>query len=269
MIVVLVIAAALAALVAALWLIGAREPVLRGTGPVWFIALRGGEGDPLATGMRLLWSSNADLAFIGAENAYWTRFLVVAGEGATPLSRKAFDDAYVARIRLLAPPRIALGVVRLLVILGVLSRPSTANVATDAQTLGFKQALMPSAAAIANLLARPPSYAPAMVNFLTYFDQAKYDQGGSGRAAYRRYGLVAMRTVFRTGGQLLFYSAVTEVVRQAKAWPAGGAWHDVAAMRYPNPPAILSMEHVPEYRAALAHRDAGLERTVVIASTPT
>jgi hypothetical protein len=38
-----------------------------------------------------------------------------------------------------------------------------------------------------------------------------------------------------------------------------------AAMRYP-PRVILSMEHVPEYRAALAHRDAGLEGTVVIAT---
>jgi hypothetical protein len=58
------------------------------------------------------------------------------------------------------------------------------------------------------------------------------------------------------------------VLREAKAGPTIGCWHDVAAMRYPNPPAILTMEHVPEYRAALHHRDAGLERTVVIASTP-
>jgi len=38
-------------------------------------------------------------------------------------------------------------------------------------------------------------------------------------------------------------------------------------MRYPSPAAILTMENVADYRAALHHRDAGLERTVVIAST--
>ena len=38
-------------------------------------------------------------------------------------------------------------------------------------------------------------------------------------------------------------------------------------MHYPNPAAILTMEHAPDYRDALHHRDAGLERTVVIAST--
>jgi hypothetical protein len=41
----------------------------------------------------------------------------------------------------------------------------------------------------------------------------------------------------------------------------------IAAMQYPNPPAILSMEHALDYRAALDHRDAGLERTLVVAST--
>lgn len=248
--------------VAGVWLIGAREPALREKGPVWFIAQRGGDG-ALASGVRKLWSSTSDQVFIGGDDPYWTRFILAAGDGATPLASENFDDAYVARVRLFAPPRMALGLMRVLVATGVLSRPSTENVATDAQTIGFNPALMPSASAIAALLARPATYAPAMVNFL------RYTRDGAGRGDYRKYGLVAMRTVFRTGGALLFYGAVTEIVRHAKAWPAGSLWHDVAAMRYPSPPAILSMEHVPAYRAALVHRDAGLERTVVIASTPT
>jgi hypothetical protein len=66
----------------------------------------------------------------------------------------------------------------------------------------------------------------------------------------------------------LFYGAVAEVAHAPKSGPTVGAWHDIAAMRYPNPRAILSMEHVPEYRAALKHRDDGLARTVVIASSP-
>jgi len=192
----------------------------------------------------------------------------VTGAGATPLAGETFEDAYVARLKLFTPPKIALGLIRTLIALGVLSRPSTENVALDAQSIGFRPDVMPSAKAIETLLSRPADYAPAMVNFLKYYETAQYEPGGSGRAAYRRYGTVAMRTVFRTGGHLLFYGRVIEVVRAASDGPTVGAWDDVAAMRYPNPPAILSMEHVPAYRAALHHRDAGLERTVVIASTP-
>jgi uncharacterized protein (DUF1330 family) len=83
-----------------------------------------------------------------------------------------------------------------------------------------------------------------------------------------RYGIVAMRTVYRTGGHLLFTGRILSVLREAKAGPTIGRWDDVAAMRYPNPPAILSMEHAPDYHAALDDRDAGLERTMVIATTP-
>lgn len=270
MLIALIIIAAVAALVLLLQSAGAAEPVYRikAEGAVWFVALRGGEQAKLAAGVKTLWSSRADFALIGANEAYWSRFLIVTGPGATPLADEAFEDAYVARLRVFTPPKIALGIVRTLIALGVLSRPSTENVATDAQSLGFRPDVMPSASAIARLLEKPASYSPAMVNFLKYYETAKYARGGSGRAAYARYGQVAMRTVFRTGGQLLFYGAVVEVVRAAKAGPTLSEWDDVAAMRYPNPPAILSMEHVPEYRAALHHRDAGLERTVVIASTP-
>ncbi len=247
-------------LVGGIWLIGAREPVVREKGQVWFVALRG--GGALAPHARVLWSSTADQVFIGdGDDPYWTRFVIAAGECQTPLADESHDDAYVARVRLFAPPRIALGLIRVLCVTGLLSRPPTDNVATDVQSIGFNPDHMPSAGAISALLARSATYAPAMVNFL------RYTRDGAGRADYRKYGIVAMRTVFRTGGALLFYGAVTEIVRHAKAWPAGSLWHDVAAMRYPTPPAILSMEHVPAYRAALVHRDAGLERTVVIATT--
>ena len=254
---------ALAVAALALWLIGGEEPVYRLREARWFIAVRG-ETPPLPHGARLVWSAAADFPLIGAEDAYWSRFLLVAGDA--PPNMAACDDAYVARLRMFAPPRMALGLLRVLIATGVLTRPETGDVAADAQQLGFRADVMPGAGAIANLLARADDYAPAMVNFLSYYDAAR-DGQGTGAAAYRRYGMVAMRTVYRTGGHLLFYGAVEEVVRVARAGPTMGVWNDIAAMRYPNPRAILSMEHVPEYRAALKHRDAGLDRTVVIAST--
>lgn len=266
MTVLLTILGVLVGVAALLWLIGANEPVYKATtkGPAWFVALKGPAN--LAPGARSLWSSAADFALIGANEPYWTRFHIVASETNPLPDDAAVEDAFVARIAMTAPPKLALGILRTLIAIGVLSRPPTGDVAHDGQGMGFRDDVMPNAKAVETLLAQPASYAPSMVNFLHYYDTAKYARGGSGKAAYQRYGAVALKTVHRTGGALLFYGSVTEIVRAAKAGPCVGVWDDVAAMRYSNPAGILSMERVPEYRAALGHRDAGLERTVVIAS---
>jgi len=258
---------AIAALAGALWLIGAREPVyaIARRGPAWFVALKRGGSTmlDLAPNVQATWRSRADLAFIGADAPYWTEFMILTGgdSSKSPLTLGPdVADAFIARVDLLRPPALVFGMLKLLIALGILSRPQGA-VLTDAQALGFNPAFMPSAASIAALLARPQSYAPAMVNFLEY-------KPDGGARAYMRYGRVAMRTVYRTGGRLLFYGRVVEIVRAAQAGPAVGLWHDVAAMQYSRPDAILSMEHAPDYRAVLPDRDAGLQRTVVIASTP-
>ncbi|MBN8606212.1 MAG: DUF1330 domain-containing protein [Caulobacterales bacterium] len=264
----------IAAALALVWVIGAREPVFANSrgAPVWFVAWKGARAPRLADGVRLNWTSHADFALIGTAEAYWTRFYILSGgaPGATPIDLGEADDAYVARLKVFTPPRFALGMLRVLTALGVLSKPK-GEITHDVQALGFRSDVMPSASAIAQLLAKPADYSPCMVNFLGYYGAARYKERradpGTGAAAYRRYGMVAMRTVYRTGGTLLFYGAVEEVLREAMAGPSVGAWHDIAAMRYPNPAAILSMEHAPEYRAALHHRDAGLDRTIVIAST--
>jgi hypothetical protein len=203
-------------------------------------------------------------------NPYWSCFYILAGgdHARLPIDLGNAEDAYVARVTLGAPTKLALGVLRVLVVLGILSRPARAA-SHHVQAKGYRAELMPNQGAIARLLEQPPSYAPSMVNFLNYFPSARYadDSASSGRAAYARYGMVTLRTVYRTGGHLLFYGRVTQLLREASNGPTTGAWSDVAAMHYPNPSAILSMEHIAAYRAALHHRDAGLESTVVIAST--
>lgn len=269
----LIILAAIAALAMALWLIGAREPVyaISAGEPQWFIAIRG-EAGALAPGVNERWSSASDFALIGASDAYWRRFIIASGGDPhrMPIALDGAEDAFVARIKLRRPPRLLLGVLKALIWCGVLSKPH-GPIVRDAQSLSFRADVMPGAEAISRLLAQPPSYAPAMVNFLAYHARAQYRGGAhdiSGRLAYMRYGVIAMRTVYRTGGHLLFAGRILSVLREAKAGPTTGRWDDVAAMRYPNPPAILSMEHAPDYHAALDDRDAGLERTVVIATTP-
>jgi hypothetical protein len=265
--------AALAAFGALIWLIGAQEPVYdlsAGNEPHWFIAIRGGSGQ-LGANVTQLFESRADFSFIGPDDAYWHRFIIASGGDASalPIDLGNAQDAYVARVTLRRPPRIVLGILKTLVTLGVLTKPK-GPIARNPQDLGFRADLMPGAEPIARLLAQPPSYAPAMINFLAYKPQASYADGRetvSGRTAYARYGLVALRTVYRTGGRLLFAGRIAAVLREATAGPAIGHWDDVAAMQYPDPAAILSMEHAPDYNGALAHRDAGLKRTLVIAST--
>lgn len=269
----LIIVAALAALAIALWLIAAREPVyaISDGEPQWFIAIRGEVG-ALAPAVSERWSSVSDFALIGAGDPYWRRFIIASGGDSQrmPITLDGAEDAFVARIKLRRPPRLLLGVLKTLIWCGVLSKPY-GPIVRDAQSLSSRAELMPGAEAISRLLAQPPGYAPAMVNFLAYHPRAQYRGGAgdvSGRLAYMRYGVVAMRTVYRTGGHLLFAGRILAVLREARAGPTLGRWDDVAAMRYPNPPAILSMEHAPDYHAALDDRDAGLERTVVIATTP-
>ena len=261
----LIVLACVAALIVLAWTIGAREPVfaISKPGPAWFVALKRARPGllDLAPGVIVAWAARADFAFIG-EDAYWSDFLMLTGGQAdkAPLTLGAeVQDAFIARMNLMRPPKLALGALRLLVATGLLPRPRGPLI-RDASALG-EAAHLPSNEAIAALLTRPQSYAPAMVNFLQY-------KSVGGAAAYARYGRVAMRTVYRTGGRLLFYGRIAEVVRAARAGPCAGLWDDVGVMRYNRPEAILSMEHARDYRAALHHRDAGLERTVVVASTP-
>ncbi|WP_374345685.1 hypothetical protein [Phenylobacterium sp.] len=263
--------ALVATLVAIVWLIGASEPVQRlgVASPAWFVMLKGGEAPSLAPGVRLRWRSRIDAPMI-ADEAYWDTCLILTGgaHDADPLILGSGTvDAYIARIDLLAPPALALGVLRVLVTLGVLAKPKDAPV-TDPATLGFRTDIMPTKANTEALIARPASYRPAMVNFLKYFETARYKDGrpSTGAEAYRRYGAVALQTVYRVGGTLQFYGRVRDVLREPDAGPTVGAWDDVAVMLYPNPAAIATMEQVPVYHAALHHRDAGLDRTVLLAS---
>jgi hypothetical protein len=270
----IVLTAALAmACLAGLWIVGAQEQVYSIASGDWFVAVRdkpGGPAPAFTEGVSCKWSAGADFAFIGPDDAYWSRFYILAGGDPrhTPIELSGAEDAYIARIKLFAPPRLALGALRVLIAVGILSKPR-GDVGGDVQAKGYRAELMPNQTAVARLLAQPAKYAPAMVNFLRYYPAARYKDGAaaSGRRAYTRYGMVALRTVYRTGGRLLFFGNVLDVFREASNGPTTGGWNDIAAMHYPNPAAILSMEHVADYRAALHHRDAGLDRTVVIASS--
>ncbi len=266
---------AMIALIGAIYWVGSREPIYAAT-PVSdqeFLAIRFKDvTKPFNLGDDAHWQSQSFLPFIGSESAYWHGFaLLPVGHGMTLLEDLGsnVEDAYLARIKSSIPPKLALGFLRVLHLSGITPPPSEE---IDAAEVADRSPFLPSEEAVQQLLAQPRSYHPAMVNFLAYKEEADYPatdperSPSTGREAYARYGKVALQTVYRTGGHLLFYARIEEVLRAADSATAGRKWDEIAAMLYTSPPAILSMDQVPSYRAALDHREAGLARTIVIAT---
>lgn len=85
-----------------------------------------------------------------------------------------------------------------------------------------------------------------------------------GASEYDRYGDAAARMIGETGGTLLYAGRCDQVL----IGDAGEGWDAVAIVEYPSRRAFLEMVSRKDYRQAHAHRDAGLERTVVLATVP-
>jgi hypothetical protein len=275
------IVALVAATGLAVWILGKNELIhaVSDEAPAWFVAIRFRpdatlQAVQLPMGVRRKWSARADFTFVGEGERYWDQFMILAGaprDSKLPVFLSGqIEDAYVARLKLQRPPVPILGVLRLLHVTGIRRMPR-GEILVDPAHMGARPDAMPTKDSISHLLARDNSYRPAMVNFLSYLPSANYAADGdtslSGRKAYGLYGLVALQTVYGTGGRLMFFGRVEEVLLEPKAGPTIGRWDDIAAMEYTEPKAILTMEQIPRYRAALKHRDAGLDRTVIIAST--
>jgi uncharacterized protein (DUF1330 family) len=108
------------------------------------------------------------------------------------------------------------------------------------------------------------------LNLLRYRDSARYPPGHdmaernlSGADAYALYGAVALRHVGQRGGCLTLLNDVEQDIIGD-----GAGWDQIAIMEYPSTDAFLDMVRDLDYTAALVHRDAGLEKTVVLVTRP-
>jgi len=129
----------------------------------------------------------------------------------------------------------------------------------------------PTEAQLRALLQRPDDGPVQMVNLLKFRDRASYPAGhplagaagGTGAEAYMRYGAVAGRTIAAYGGRIVLLANGEQVI-------IGEApeWDQTVVVEYPSRAAFVDMILDAEYQAAHPHRRAGLERTVVIATTP-
>ena len=106
------------------------------------------------------------------------------------------------------------------------------------------------------LAAAPDEGAVVMLNLL------KFKEGGAD--TYLRYGDAAIGMVEERGGRVLWSGRAEQVLIGDPA----ADWDVVVLVEYPSRAAFVEMVSSPEYLEAHADREAGLERTVVLACSP-
>jgi hypothetical protein len=124
----------------------------------------------------------------------------------------------------------------------------------------------PTAELLASLGKRTDDAPFVALNLNRYRRRAEYPAGTpdadvSGRAAYLRYGIIAVAAILSVGGRVLWAADAEEI--------AIGCAHDrfdeVVAVWYPNRAAFLQLESFPGYREAFElHRRASVEHATLL-----
>ena len=128
--------------------------------------------------------------------------------------------------------------------------------------------VIPSTDQIEMMMNDGPKGPMVMVNLLKYRDKAAYDSNRaeakenlSGRDAYQRYGMVALQHVMKRGGKIVWGGRQNFVMIGELE---DNDWDEVVCVQYPSRDAFLDMTQDADYLAAHHHREAGLERTVLL-----
>jgi uncharacterized protein (DUF1330 family) len=103
-----------------------------------------------------------------------------------------------------------------------------------------------------------------MLNLLKFKTKAE-GEDGTGAEAYGRYGARVVKMIEAVGGKVLWSGRPESVLIGDSA----DEWDVVALVQYPTPKALFEMGLMPEYQEIHKHREAGLDRTVLIACAPT
>ena len=113
-------------------------------------------------------------------------------------------------------------------------------------------------------LASAPDDGPVvMLNLLKFKEQAD-DARETGAEAYRQYSDAAVAMIEERGGKVIWAGHADQILIGDPAED----WDQVLLVQYPSRAAFIDMVTQPEYEEAHAHRESGLERTVVVACTP-
>lgn len=120
--------------------------------------------------------------------------------------------------------------------------------------------IVPNQEAFRTLMADPDQSPIVMLNLLK-FKAVAAGAGGTGADAYRRYGDAVTKLVEARGGRVLWMGKPAHVL----VGEPSDEWDAVAIVQYPSPRAFIEMATSAEYQRIHGDREAGLERTALIA----
>jgi len=130
-------------------------------------------------------------------------------------------------------------------------------------------ALYPTEDQVAKFAAGDPDRPIQMLNLLKYRDRAIYTQpvdnpDCSGREAYKRYITAAGKSIQDVEGTLSWYGTIGNLLIGG----AGDDWDEALIVEYPTRNHLLRMFADPDYQATTIHREAALERTIILECAP-
>ncbi len=117
-------------------------------------------------------------------------------------------------------------------------------------------AIRPTKQQIFELINAPDESPVAMLNLLKFKPR-------TGAVEYNKYGDSVVRMVEATGGKILWMGRVDQTL----IGPTDEDWDAIALVQYPSRKAFIEMTSTKDYEGAYEHREAGLERTLVLACT--
>jgi hypothetical protein len=231
-----------------------------------------------AAGGGLVWSARAERLVIGDGELHWTHAALAQGpseRGILEVLRRSARGAGLLEVasrrfqrqRLPTSARVLLGLMRFV---GRWRRPAPPDASMFELPAGLApSALNPPIERLRELAADRSPAAAFMINLLAYRERAEYPEasrsaGSSGRAAYRRYGAVAARSVALLGGAIQHIGRLEGGIGDPPGLATSGSWDELAIVRYPRPSSLVQLDQMPGYARALAHRNAGLARTALV-----
>ncbi len=127
----------------------------------------------------------------------------------------------------------------------------------------------PTADQVRALRDKGPDGPVVMVNLLKFRAAAQYPEGStvapcSGQDAYARYQTAFTETVGGVSHAKVLYDGPVNQVFIGMAGGPDTDWDKVLIVQYPSRQHFLAMMADGQYRDALVHRYAGLERTVLL-----
>jgi len=117
-------------------------------------------------------------------------------------------------------------------------------------------AIRPTKEQILELINTPDEGPVTMLNLLKF-------KARDGAGEYNKYGDSVSKMVEKTGGKMLYIGKVDQTL----IGPVEEDWDAIALVQYPSRRAFIEMTSTKDYDDAHEHREAGLERTLLLATT--